>query len=562
MGSAHRRGDILERHHPQHAIRRQPGDDRSLPHRVAAQLQQHQIEGLIGKHRHDVALYRVHRQEPSGSGTRQFTAADDAAQASRVVDDGQHAAGNRFEPPADLVHGFVELRHRQIGPHRLLDRQSPQIPMGFMLGHRHAILFQERVVDRNGVQPRRDGIADHVADHQRQDDRVVASHLENDQDRRDWRANRAGKERAHAHQRERPDHLAARPGERMDHVRHRAAEHGADEQRRREDAAGEPAPVRCDRRDALSDREHRHPLPGELTEKRGRQRRITDAERLRQQQTDHGHPGPADRRRRPSRKGRPLAHEQTERQQTADETGRADAREPSQGRIREQFLPVAESIPGYRQRRPAAEDGALDHGGRHRRHDDGTDEPLVEVADHLLHRERDRGDRGIERSGDAGGGADRNQRLDHPRRPSGRSADGGADGGADLNGRPFTPEREPRTDRQRAEHEFSDDRSQRELSARAENISRLDFGNAAAAGKGHDLLEQQANDESDDDEKQRDEHDAPDERRAHQRHEQPVVENVYREVKGDSRQAAQTTDDDGQDEENTGFRMQPAAAEL
>ena len=62
---------------------------------------------------------------------------------------------------------------------------------------------------------------------------------------------------------------------------------------------------------------------------------------------------------------------------------------------------------GHVEDRVLAEHAALDDGGERRGDDDAGEHGLIELADDLLDRERDGGDRRVERRGDAGRGADR-----------------------------------------------------------------------------------------------------------------------------------------------------------
>ena len=95
-----------------------------------------------------------------------------------------------------------------------------------------------------------------------------------------------------------------------------------------------------------------------------------------------------------------------ESQQSLDEERGAETSEPAEQRVREQFLPVAQAVAGNRQHGPAAKQRALDDCRGDRRHDDGADQALIEIADHFFHGERDRGNRRVERRGDAGRGTD------------------------------------------------------------------------------------------------------------------------------------------------------------
>ena len=100
-----------------------------------------------------------------------------------------------------------------------------------------------------------------AADHQWEDDFVISGQLENDEDRRD-RCVRAGRDdRSHSHQRIRPGPGRARRPNGMNHGSDSSAEHGANEERRGEDAAG---PSRTDRDrhgDDLEHDEEQHEFP-------------------------------------------------------------------------------------------------------------------------------------------------------------------------------------------------------------------------------------------------------------------------------------------------------------
>ena len=96
----------------------------------------------------------------------------------------------------------------------------------------------------------------HVGDHQRQDEIITASHLKDDQDRRDRRANDSGKDCTHSHESERTQFISAVMEERVVEVTKDAAQGSTYEERRRKYSAGATATVREHGCDQLEDAEN------------------------------------------------------------------------------------------------------------------------------------------------------------------------------------------------------------------------------------------------------------------------------------------------------------------
>jgi hypothetical protein len=83
-------------------------------------------------------------------------------------------------------------------------------------------------------------------------------------------------------------------------------------------------------------------------------------------------------------------------EQALHEHGGGQSRHNAEQRVREQLAPVAEAVRGHDERRPSSERSPLDDCRRDGRDDDRAHEPLVEVANDLLHRERDCRNRRVE----------------------------------------------------------------------------------------------------------------------------------------------------------------------
>ena len=144
--------------------------------------------------------------------------------------------------------------------------------------------------------------------------------------------------------------------------------------------------------------------------------------------------------------------------------------------------------------RVLAEHAALDHGGERGGDDHAREQRLVERADDLLDRERDRRDRRVERGGDPRGRADRQQQvqllLGHPREAPHRARDTGAD----LHRRTLAPEGRARADLERADDELPDRVAELEAFP-LHRVGDLDLRDPAAPRPGHEEVQEHARDQ-------------------------------------------------------------------
>ena len=170
-----------------------------------------------------------------------------------------------FEPADGHLERRVGRERHHIARHRLLDGEhAHQVLLGTEVDV-DAALRQLGGVNRVLRHYVADRVRNDARQHQRQDNLVVASHLEQQHDGGEGPARRRRSEGGHPHQRVR----ARRGGEaeRCNCQPEGGAKCGAEEQRRREDAAGTAAANRYRSGDKLQEEEHRqqqrHVVDGE-----------------------------------------------------------------------------------------------------------------------------------------------------------------------------------------------------------------------------------------------------------------------------------------------------------
>jgi len=100
-----------------------------------------------------------------------------------------------------LAHRDFGFQQKPRSFHDLRDRALILMQPRLGAGQMDAVLHGQRLVDGLMLQEGGDKEADHVGDHEGNDDGVVLSHLEDDEHRGHGRAHHAGEDRTHAHQR-------------------------------------------------------------------------------------------------------------------------------------------------------------------------------------------------------------------------------------------------------------------------------------------------------------------------------------------------------------------------
>ena len=154
-------------------------------------------------------------------------------------------------------------RNYILSHHRRRGHARQDISVG-SIAEVYAVLEQEGFVDRKRCETRSYRVRNRVGDHQRQDDLVVVSHFEYQQDRRYRHANHRREHRAHSYK--------GKPTARYRCVRlqihkrvpHPDAEHRADEQRRSKHASRHSRSIAERRRKDLGDHQRQHGLEHKL----------------------------------------------------------------------------------------------------------------------------------------------------------------------------------------------------------------------------------------------------------------------------------------------------------
>ena len=213
-----------------------------------------------------------------------------------------------------------------------------------------AVLLEQRLVDGQGPEAAREHVGRHVREHQREHQPVAAGHLEDDQHRGDGRADDPGEHRAHAHQREGAELALFVAEERDVEEAHRAAEHRADEERRREDAARTAARVREHGRDELGDAEHEQQLQRELARERAAERLVAaagdagGAQQLHRRHREHAGDEAADAGVRPLRQRGEVAEGAAQLEQAVGEGHRDEPARDAEQRVDEQRGGMVEPV--------------------------------------------------------------------------------------------------------------------------------------------------------------------------------------------------------------------------
>ena len=304
-----------------------------------------------------------------------------------------------------------------IGRHHLLDLDvledihiAPALPVD-------AAPRQLERVDGIAAQRAGDDGAHARSQHQREDEAVVARHLEDDEHRRQRGVRGTGEDGGHPHQRvgsHRPQHVRGQDG--VDDVPEGSAEHRAHKEARRKDAAGVPRSQGDVGGDHLGEDERRHQPQREPSGQRKLDGGEARPQRLRHPVAEHAQQQPAQRR-FPGigDEGELLLGEVLRRVERGDEEPADDGGQQAEEEVEQQFTGMTDAVGGDEEGRRFAQVVAADDARRYRRDDDGGEVGGGELpAQDDLQREDDPGDGRVEGRRDARRRAAGHQVADEP----------------------------------------------------------------------------------------------------------------------------------------------------
>ena len=308
-------------------------------------------------------------------------------------------------------------------------------------GRIKSVLASEQIEDGNGLQAAGDEIGKGVGDDDGDDDLVVAADFENHEDGGHGDAEKSGEENAHADE----DVGSGRTGEVREKdaldVADGAAEHGSDEERGSEHAAGSAADERERGGENLQNGEDGENFPGVLAVHGLVHGIVTGAHDLRKaeegDESDEKSGECGLKVLRPARQGFEA------RAQIADRFGKGDrgqAADDAEHGVGEEFGGALEGGDGNAEERFAAEKPAHDHDAGNGGEDDGTEDAGAPASDDLFDDEEHGGDGSVESGGEAGGGADRGHEAKFFAGDFELASESRGDAGSDLERRIFRTE--------------------------------------------------------------------------------------------------------------------------
>ena len=370
--------------------------------------------------------------------------------------------------------------------HGVFDTEDGFFAVLFERGQDEAVLSREQVEDGNALQAARDKVREGVGDDDWDDDLVVAADLEDHEDGSHGDTEKSGEEDAHADQ----DVGSGGSGEMGEEdaldVADGAAEHGSDEERGREHAAGSSADERDRGGDNFENCEDGEDFPGVLAVHGLVHGIVTSAHDLGSaEESDESDEESGECRLkvlRPARQGFEAGT------QIADRLGkgyRGQAADNAEDRVGDEFSGTLEGGDGNAEERFAAEKPADDHDAGDSGEDDGAEDAGAPASDDLFDDEEDGGDGSVESGGEAGGSADWSHEAEFFAGDFQPASESGGDAGSDLERGIFGAEGLAGADGDRGADEFSDSRAKGDDTV--EDVERgLGLVDAAAADAGED----------------------------------------------------------------------------